>query len=73
MPFKHGAVGGIVKQNVLDTPVVKRSCSWSCHHCVLKVHEAQFKRALEQRDIPPYDVSPMVDLPLWYSGRARRE
>eukprot|EP00969_Alexandrium_andersonii_P162354 7175653-Alexandrium_andersonii.AAC.1 len=71
MPFMHGAVNGTVSQTVLQTPDVKRSCSWSCHHCVLRGHEADVRRALEQRDVPPLDTAPLQDLPPWYSGRAR--
>eukprot|EP00969_Alexandrium_andersonii_P345560 15274711-Alexandrium_andersonii.AAC.1 len=73
MPFKHGAVGGVVSRTVLETPVVKRSCSWSCHHCVLLRHEAQFLNAVEQRGVPPLNTVPLESLPPWYSGRARME
>eukprot|EP00969_Alexandrium_andersonii_P305278 13494790-Alexandrium_andersonii.AAC.1 len=50
LPFKHGAVGGVVSQTVLETPVVKRSCSWSCHHCLLPGHRPDFQRELQSRN-----------------------
>eukprot|EP00969_Alexandrium_andersonii_P020243 884357-Alexandrium_andersonii.AAC.1 len=73
MPLMHGAAGGTVSQQVLQTPVVKRSCSWSCHHCVSQGHEVEFQRELERRGVPPLDTSPLLNLPPWYSGKARRD
>eukprot|EP00969_Alexandrium_andersonii_P243743 10767899-Alexandrium_andersonii.AAC.1 len=74
MPFKHGAVDGVLEEIAFDSVVVVRSCSWSCHHCVLERFEREFQASLRRLNVPDNDYSALAQLslthqlPPWYSG-----
>eukprot|EP00969_Alexandrium_andersonii_P030090 1312067-Alexandrium_andersonii.AAC.1 len=61
MPFKHGAVNGVLEEVVVGSVVVVRSCSWSCHHCVLERFEHEFQASLRRQNVPGNDGS------VWHS------